>query len=599
MKIEDRKYQEECAESFSKDLLDGKHNPIGIAPTGSGKSVILCKTIDKYVSAKPQKDVLVVSHVDTILSQNYSKLVEYYGDLTVGLYSAGLNMRKIRKVTVAGIHSIYDKKSLFSNVGLILVDECDLINSKDQGMYRTLINNLRSFWQGKKTNVVVGGLTATPFRTGQGYIYKKYPGYDPIFTKVSFDLSSYESYNKLIQDGYLVPLIPAPTNYQMDTTGIKKIAGEFSEKELSEKFNRKEITEIILKDIIKYAKTKYKKWLIFAIDVDHAKSIVKMLSELGVRSKAIYTGAPENKNKVIEQFRNGEFKALVNVNMATTGTDVPEIDLIAMLKPSASARYHVQTGGRGVRPAPWINKTHCLFLDYTKNTQTHGPINDVHVSEPNERNKNNSLVPNCKYCANCRTANALRAKECVACGTEFETKTKLGFTASSLELQKGLHQEEKKEELKDWCSVDKVLYSIHQKSGSPSSLRVTYQCGFQNFNEWITIDHGGFAGARARKWVLNRWNGDPDLSPTNLNDLWANRKSLKVPISILVNLTNKWPSIDDYVWPVEKEIKQEKLVTYKTGMLKENLKKKLLSGLEEKLELNNSSSSLEDDDIPF
>ena len=56
-------------------------------------------------------------------------------------------------------------------------------------------------------------------------------------------------------------------------------------------------------------------------------------------------------------------------------------------------------------------------------------------------------------------------------------------------------------EMKDrWLPVQSVTAYPHRKENSPTSMRVEYQSGFQIYKEWVTIEHPGFAGAKASKW---------------------------------------------------------------------------------------------------
>lgn len=537
MKFEDRWYQKESVEALMNDVfisisLGNTIHPVAVIPTGAGKSVILCKLIDKYLTECPQKDVLIISHVSEILEQNHERISSYLGDDFLGLYSASLDIKEKKKITVAGIQSIYKKPELFTNVGLVIIDECHLINSKDEGMYRTFLDKL---------DAVYLGLTATPFRTGQGYIYKDYSHVKEkkiktLFNKLSYDLSSYENYNRLIDEGYLVELIPAPTDFEMDVSDIHKVAGEFVADELSLKFDREEITNRICENIIKYAKEKYKKWLIFAIDIQHAKNIKEILISKGISCEDVHSTMEKEKAHILSDFRAGKIRALVNVNMLTTGLDIPEIDLIAHLRPTASPIYHVQTNGRGSRPAP--NKTHCLVLDFAGNTKRHGPINDVFVIEPDNKKKKKNNLPLAKECENCESLNSLRAKECIACGEEFLIKHGLNQDIEQTNLIK-------KQILEKWCDVQNISYSVHSKPGSPSSMRVMYNCGFNSYSEWVMINHSGYPKAKAIKWVRNRWKGEGD-PPENLADLMANKKFLKKPIRILVNLSGKYAEIKDF-----------------------------------------------------
>lgn len=585
MKFEDRWYQEEAVEAGFNDIHAGL-NPIIVAPTGSGKSAIICKIIDKIISKDPAWDIIVLSHVDDILSQNYERLVAYFTEYFVGLYSAGLKSREVKKITVCGIQSVYNKPELFqqNRKYVVIIDECHMINMNDEGMYRAFLKTIGAQYL---------GLTATPFRTGQGYLYKNYPGFTPIFNKLSYDISSYENYNRLVDEEYLVKLVPPPVNYQMDASDIKEVGGDYKVNELGEKFDRDEITEIIVKDIIKYARKKYKKWLIFAIDKAHCFNIVCCLQKHGIPVCMIYSGMEGSKKEVIKQFREGKFKALVNVNMATTGLDIPEIDLVALLRPTKSPIYHVQTQGRGARPAPWIDKDHCLVLDYAGNISRLGTIDDVKGFEPGDKKKAGEGKMS-KSCPNCKSENSLRARFCCACGEEFVLSHKLeaeAFTAG--EVGGKTYDADGKEKLEKWCKVKNVRYSIHNKVGSPSSLRVQYQVGMNQYSEWVLIEHHGFHGAKARKWVKNRWDPAYQIpAPTKLDDLYKNSRLLKAPEMILVNLEGKYPEIKDYKFAdttVSLNLKTESKII---SASKDVMREKMLSAF------NDDSPDFEDD-VPF
>jgi DNA repair protein RadD len=54
----------------------------------------------------------------------------------------------------------------------------------------------------------------------------------------------------------------------------------------------------------------------------------------------------------------------VGIDVFSVGFDVPEVDLVAMLRPTMSAGNYIQQVGRGVRPAP--GKTDCLIRQCAK-----------------------------------------------------------------------------------------------------------------------------------------------------------------------------------------------------------------------------------------
>lgn len=542
MKIQDREYQDRAAKATFDDMLLG-YTPVFATPTGTGKSVIICKIVDLFLSKYPKKDVLILTDDSTIVMQDANKLRIFFGYEFVSVYCAELLEKEIGKITVASIQSVKDKWEFFENIGLVVIDECHRVNSNDVGTYRKFLSKL---------DCLLCGATASPYRTGQGYIYKKYPGINNLFDKLSIDLTKFDEYNKLIDAGYIVPIIATETDYTMDTSDIEIIGGDFDTSSKANKFDREDITKLICDDIIKRAGKKHKKWLTYGIDIQHCEHIAEYFNSVGVKAAAVHSKAQRSKLDYIADFRKGEYKTLVSVDMLTTGLDIPEVDLIAIINSSMSAIYLTQVAGRGGRPAPWINKTHCLLLDYGGNIDRHGPLNDIQIKEPDGKRRNKKTLPmaNLRKCPECCAKNSIRSPKCIACDYEFPKTHKLkhqAFGGSILKKTNTSNVEVPKDKFRKWFVVDDVVYSQHQKQGSPTSLKVQYVCGDLNrFYQWIAIDKSGYAGMLAQKWVENRWDSENGDMPTNLHNLWKNRFKLKVPLKIFVDLSGKYPEILDF-----------------------------------------------------
>jgi DNA repair protein RadD len=242
----------------------------------------------------------------------------------------------------------------------------------------------------------------------------------------------------------------------------------------------------------------------------------------------------EDRSVKIKEFKDGKYRAMVNVNILTTGFNVPDIDLIAMLRPTQSPVLHVQAVGRGLRVAP--GKSHCLILDFAGNTMRLGPINNIQIKEK----RKGTGEPVSKECKECGTINPAAVKECLVCGSEFQIKDRkakeIHHTAAAIDILRRENQ------VAEWIPVSQIIYSIHQKKGSPSSLRVQYRSGLNTFSEWVCIEHHGYAKAKAMSWVRHRWNSD-SLYPNTLSELYSSTQLLKKPVEILINIGEKYPEI--------------------------------------------------------
>ncbi len=95
-------------------------------------------------------------------------------------------------------------------------------------------------------------------------------------------------------------------------------------------------------------RNEYGKTLIFALNIHHCISLCEELQKRGVNCDYIYSG--HNRNSAnIERFRNGDLDVLVNVQIMTEGSDVPDIQTVFLTRPTSSDVLLMQMIGRGMR----------------------------------------------------------------------------------------------------------------------------------------------------------------------------------------------------------------------------------------------------------
>jgi DNA repair protein RadD len=187
--------------------------------------------------------------------------------------------------------------------------------------------------------------------------------------------------------------------------------------------------------------------------------------------------------------------ALTNVNVLTTGFNVPAVDLIAMLRPTLSTGLYVQMIGRGTRKA--VGKADCLVLDFAGNVWRHGPVD--HAEGARDRGSRTSVKVDtvaAKRCPDCGELNALNAAECTCCGHEFpceQPKPKHAAVADFAPVMGATA----------WLPVSEVSFRLHTKYGDPTappSLRVEYLCGLSPYSEYISLQRTGYAREMAERW---------------------------------------------------------------------------------------------------
>ena len=79
--------------------------------------------------------------------------------------------------------------------------------------------------------------------------------------------------------------------------------------------------------------------LIFATSVEHAKTVAALLTRKGIRSRAV-SGETETavRRRIVEEFRSGEIRALVNYGVFREGFDAPRTRAVIVARPVYRAR---------------------------------------------------------------------------------------------------------------------------------------------------------------------------------------------------------------------------------------------------------------------
>ena len=483
-----RAYQQEAVESVYRHLREHDDNPVVVCPTGAGKSLILAQIASDAVS-RWQGRVLILAHVRELLEQNAEKLQALAPELSVGIYSAGLKSRDTEHpVIVAGIQSVYKRACELDRFDLIIVDEVHLIPPDGDGMYRQFLAEARK----SNPHLRVIGLTATPFRMTTGSIC----GAENILNSICYEIGVRE----LIVQGYLSPLISKASREKFDTSDLHIRGGEFVADEVEELMDQEERVRLASQEILDYTRDR-KACLIFASGVQHGKHVAQSLRSLGAKVETVFGDTLSfERDQILKNFRTGQLPYLVNVGVLTTGFDAPNIDCVALLRPTMSPGLYSQMVGRGLRLAP--GKQNCLVLDFGGNVLRHGPIDALRIDEI-KKSQEGGEAP-AKECPACHALVATGYSTCPQCGFVFPTPERRMHNAKAGTESILSGQVSVKEHL-----VQETRYAVHVKRDgpreAPRSMRVDYRIGWQrDQSEWICFEHTGFARAKAESWWRER-----------------------------------------------------------------------------------------------
>lgn len=496
-------------------------NPLIVMPTGTGKSVAIAAFIRQAVESFPGTRILMLTHVKELIQQNFQALMRMWPQAPAGIYSAGLSRRDIgAQILFAGIQSIHKHAARVQQCDLVIVDEAHLLGRTATGMYRAFLGELDRINSGY---LKVIGFTATPYRLDSGLLHE---GKDRLFTDIAYEVPLL----RMVQEGYLSPVVPKQTTTQLDVSAVGTRGGEFIAGQLEAAVDQEDVTRAAVAEIVKHGEGRGS-WLIFCAGVAHAKHVRDAVREHGITAETVTgeTPGPE-RDGILAAFKAGRLRCVTNANVLTTGFDAPGIDLIALLRPTKSVGLYVQMVGRGTRLAP--GKDDCLVLDFAGNTARHGPIDTVD-GRKKEKSDAEGEAP-IKVCPECETINHAAVRACVSCGYEFPPpEVKVTAQAASNALLSTQQQAE-------WATVMGVSYRAHTKPGKPVSLRVTYDCGFVPHSEWVCFEHTGFARQKAEAWWRKRSQAP---IPATVAEALANTPSLRVPEAIQVRPVGQYTEI--------------------------------------------------------
>lgn len=560
-KLQLRDYQQESIDGLYRYWAEGKgDNPLIVAPTGAGKSLLIAKIVQDAL-AFPGTKVLVLSHVKELLEQNAQELFDLVPGVDLGFYSASIGQKRLdRQVTFAGIQSVWQKAFDFvPSPDLVIIDEAHLVPKNSETRYGKFLADLKVC----NPLVKVVGLTATPYRLDSGYLHK---GAGALFDGIAHDIPV----TLLMERGYLAPVVSKGTAHKIDLTSVAIRGGEFVEKDLAMAASDPALVRATVAEIVKHGADR-RSWLIFASGVGHAKMIQDEMRQRGIDAEVV-TGTDNKTDRArkISDFKAFRLRCLINVNVLTAGFNHPATDLVALVRATNSAGLYVQMVGRGTRIAD--GKDDCLILDYGQNVERHGFIDAVKVKEKSAGSGDGEAPA--KECPCCERINPAGVRVCVECGHEFpppqlnHSHKSYGGAILSTQVQA------------EWVDVEDVTYHRHSKAGKPDSVRVVYHCGIRTISEWLCPEHGGYAQARytARMVALGSTAFTTDEALQEAPVRW------KIPGRIKIR-----PRADD---PRYDEIVQ---IDYQSG--------RMPKGFGEEIDWDvgyeKAASEFYDDDIPF
>lgn len=340
-----RDYQSEAIAAVVRARRRGVRRQLVCLPTGAGKTVIFSE-----LARLARRPVLVLAHRAELLEQARNRLADALGDpAAVGIEAADRHAPAGARVVVASMRSLHSERLArllaARQPGLVIYDEAHHATADDNQRVLRTLGAFDDAWDG-----TLLGFTATPARADG-------VGLDQVFDEIVYE----RGVLSMIADGWLAPLRGCRIATTADLRGLAGGGDDFPVDALAEVVDIEDRNALVARSIQELARDR--RTLAFCVTVRHARNLCRALNAIGVPAGLVHGQMrPEDRARVLADFRLGRLQVLTNVGVLTEGFDDPGVSCVAMARPTRSAGLYAQCVGRGSRLAP--GKADCLVLDF-------------------------------------------------------------------------------------------------------------------------------------------------------------------------------------------------------------------------------------------
>lgn len=515
-----REYQRAALDALHRHWDSGGGPGLVVLPTGAGKALVIAALVREWLERKASARICVLAHVRELVAQNYGELLAYWSEAPAGIFSAGLGRRESgAPVTFASIQSVRDRAEQFGPIDLVVIDEAHLVPRSAETGYGRFLAGLRA----QSPDLRVAGFTATPYRLDSGRLDE---GGARVFERIVHD----SAVGDLIGQGYLAPLICKATALTLDVSGVGQRGGDYIPSALEAAVNRDWITRAAVEEMAAYGRER-RAWLAFCAGIDHAGAVRDAVRAEGFSCETVTAEmGKRERDRVVRDFRAGRIRCLTSVGVLSTGFNVPEVDLIALLRPTQSAGLYVQQVGRALRRAP--GKSDGLVLDYAGLVRMHGPVDAV-TARSVALGPALGGVGRAKPCPGCGALIALNASTCEACWVEPEEEDSEAPHAASAEDARPILSET----VAGWRAV--TAWSLAGSPGGhgPERLEAVLRWPGGGCRIEICLEHAGHARERAVAWW--RACGGAEPVPLTVAEALERADELERPDSVRIEAAGR------------------------------------------------------------
>jgi superfamily II DNA or RNA helicase len=343
-----RSHQDECVEAILGNLAFFQSTAVDVT-VGGGKTVIMGDTVRRWPAG--DGDVLCIAHRDELITQNINMIRRMNPGLRVDREQGSSYASAIpsflggARVVVGSIQSIAadDRLKRFpaDRFGLIMFDEGHRAVRKNI-TYKTVIDHFPKAYR--------LGLTGTMDRADNESL-------SPVFESLAYRYTMLAG----MDDGFLVrPVQKSIRVKSLDISKLKANSKDLNKGELEKILTDEKVMQGICHPTYEMANDggKKRRTIIFTVGVDQAELGMSILNRRDPGCAEFVSGkmTKTERRRIIDRFKAGEFQFLLNCMVLTEGFDCPEIQVVAIARPTKSrALYCLDDNTEALTPTGWVN----------------------------------------------------------------------------------------------------------------------------------------------------------------------------------------------------------------------------------------------------
>ena len=312
-----------------------------IAATGSGKTHLAAFDVSYF---RPAKTLFIV-HRETILKDAQSVfkriLPDYYsfGFLTGNKKDYSADIIFATNITLANHLDLFEAESF----DYIVFDE----------VHHASASTYQKIWDHFTPQFRLG-LTATPERRDDP---------DSIFHLFEHNVPLDLRLRDAIEYNLVVPFHYYGIRNQLIDYGTQEAS------QIIRDMAQEENVFFVKEELSKYLPQDKLKALVFCIDINHAKRMSELMSDVGFNTT--YLIGHHNTTERMQTFKNLQeenhpLEMIFAVDILNEGVDIPKVNLVMFLRPTESPIIFLQQLGRGLRKVK--GKSHLTVLDFIGNS---------------------------------------------------------------------------------------------------------------------------------------------------------------------------------------------------------------------------------------